>query len=242
MIVRALVVALGLLVGGSASAQSWPAPGPGRAASGGGGGGPTVDAIGHATPTSFPGTSLTWTHVNGGSADLILLMGCAGDNTLGSRDISAASYNSVAASSAAAQDDANFENAEIWLLASPATGSHTASLTLGSPNHAGGGSISFVGASATLRSASGATNTTANPAVTGITTVAGDVVVGIVCNDNEAGATTPAGTEIFDDEGVASDTDMNAQYVVATGTSTNLSWTNSGSGSGWVIAYVVVKP
>lgn len=200
-----------------------------------------VDQTSHIAAATSPSSPQTVAHVCGASANLILAMPCsaASDST---RNFTAVSYNAVSMGTAAvAIDDATWVRAEIWKLANPATGSNTLSVSNGGPTRTAIAAISFVDADSTFRSSSTATGTSANPSVSGITTVAGDIVVGVLATDNSSGATSPGGTQIAEDEDAGSDEDYSWQYVVATGTSTDLTWTSSGSGAGWVIAYVVVK-
>src|SRR5258706_14278543 len=83
-----------------------------------------VDTTSHATAVANAGvTTLTWNHTCGASATKLVVLATGAKSVLGDRDITGVTYNTVALSFVGAQDDANFCNAEIWKLDSPATGS-----------------------------------------------------------------------------------------------------------------------
>jgi hypothetical protein len=143
-----------------------------------------------------------------------------------------------------ASDDGNFERAEMWELNNPATGSAfnvVISFGTGAPIQVSGGGISFIDAHATSGAGFSNSGTTANPSVTVTDATSGDIVVSVLATDNESSSTTPAGTEIWEDESVEGDSTFNCQRQTASGTSTVCSWTNSASGLGWTAAAVAIK-
>ena len=179
-----------------------------------------VDATSHypGEVTSGPGPR-TFNHTCGASATKLLILTALANGTLSARQSTGATYNSVSATILSPEgDDGAFEHSEIYDLNSPTTGTNTVSI--GTPDNIqfAAYAISFVDAHGTLRSNNAANGTGANPGVTGITTVAGDIVVAVLATDNATGGTavTGAGVLIFEDEDVASDSDFSAQYVVAT--------------------------
>lgn len=199
-----------------------------------------IDATSHIPAVVTPANPQTVAHVCGASASLLVVLPASAGSTLGTRQFGAVSYNSVSMGARLQEDDdGTWAHTEVFTLASPSTGSNTLSVGNNVPTLAGAVGVSFVDGE--VRSSGGTTGTSTNPGITGITTVAGDIVVGVLNTDNAIGNTAEAGTLLFEDEDVNSDNDYNWQYVVASGTSTNLSWTNSDSGTGWAISYVVVK-
>ena len=196
-----------------------------------------VDATSHYPgELTLNGDPRVFSHTCGASATKLLVLTTLANSTLADRNSTGCTYNGVAATILSPEgDDGVFEHSEIYNLNSPTVGANNISVGITGNNiQFAAYGISFVDAHDTLRSNSSATGTGTNPSVTGITTVAGDIVVGVLATDNAAGdtAVSGAGVLIFEDENVSSDSDFSAQYVVATGTSTNLSWTNSGSGDG----------
>lgn len=207
----------------------------------------SVDATSHATAVANAGvTTLTWAHTCGASATkLVVLATGAKSGVSTDRNITGVTYNSVALSFVGGQDDANFCNVEIWKLDSPTTGSSqnivvTYGATLVDQT---GGAASFNGTSNTDGAPTGATNTTDNPSVTVADTASGDIVVSVLLSDiGPVGATTEAGTLIWEDEDVDSDCDSNAQYQTATGANTVCSWTSASGGNRWAAVGAAIKP
>lgn len=197
--------------------------------------------------TTSPTTPQTWAHTCDASATMlavISVMQSSANPVPTDRETSAASYNAVSMFPAVVEgDDTNTLHVEIFALPSPAVGAaDTVSIGFaGSPQADALYAVSLIDCHASPRSFGQTTGTTANPAITGITTVAGDIIIGILASDDSSGATTPGGTQIYEDEDVNTDYDYNLQYVVATGTSTDLTWTQAMSGEHWCIAYVVFK-
>ena len=202
----------------------------------------SVDATSHLAGAVAPSSPVTWSHTCNASATKLLVLNATAGFNLATRQIGASTYNAVSLGTRVQEnDDGTWVHTEIFQLNSPSSGANTVSQAhTGIQQNAAFG-ISFLDAHGTLRSFGGTNGTSANPAINGITTVAGDIVVGVLMNDNATGTTTPGGTPIFGDEDIESDTDASAQYVVATGTSTNLTWTQSSSGNGWAISYAVVQ-
>jgi hypothetical protein len=205
-----------------------------------------IDTTAHRTGVISSASPQTWTHTCGASANKILALNGYGSGNILARESTSCSYNSVSMGAAVTEgDDGGWCHSEIYALNNPGTGSAFSFSvpTAQTPNIFAAYSVSFIDAHADLRGQGSLNGTTANPAITGITTVAGDIVVGILSTDNATGDTAVSGSGvlIFEDENLNSDVDMSCQYVVASGASTDISWTNSGTGSGWAISYVVVK-
>lgn len=153
--------------------------------------------------TSTAGTTSpkTWTHIVTGSNPLIALGGATGGTT--QPTFTAASYNSVAATQAVAKQyqigagTRKFE-VSIYLLANPATGSHTASMsaTLGTSPGIGGNSTSYTGCqSSSTADATGSTSdTTSGMKTVNITTVAANCwIYALGCNEAAFSPTMTAG-------------------------------------------------
>jgi len=204
-----------------------------------------VDATSHATAVAnAAGTTLTWNHTCGASATKLTVQATGAKSVLGDRNITGVTYNSVALSFVGGQDDANFVNAEIWKLDSPTTGSALAIVVTfgGTLVDQCGGAISFTGSANAEGSPTGATNTTDNPSVTVADTANGDIVISVLVSDvGPVGATTEAGTLIWEDEDVDSDCDSNAQRQNATGANTVCSWTSASGGNRWAAVGVAIK-
>lgn len=204
----------------------------------------SVDAVSHATATAAGANTLTWSHTCAASANKLVVEFTSAAGILADRTASGATYNGVAMTSKGAADDGNFERVEQWELNSPTTGANNVVVSFGTGTgiQISGGGISFIDAHATSGTASTNTNTTTNPSVTVADSASGDIVVSVVATDNATGTTTEAGTLVWEDEDVASDSDFSCQRQAASGANTVCSWTNSGSGDGWAVHGFAVKP
>lgn len=202
-----------------------------------------VDTTSHATPV-LALTSITWSHTCGASANKLIVTVGTGASVIGVRTVSTVTYNSVSCSFVGAGDDASFERCEIWQLDNPTTGSaqNIVATCGGAPNQLTAGAISFNEAATLLGTPSSNTAATANPSVTVVDSISGDIVVSIVASDEGPLTTiTENGTLIWEDENVDADSDFNCQRQVASGASTVCSWTAASTGQKWATVGVAIK-
>jgi len=206
-----------------------------------------VDTTGHLPGTAGDTGSKTWTHVCGASANKLLVLIGMGTNTAGQRTINTATYNGVTLGTPVATVNFGFVTFYIFCLDSPATGSHTVDITstAGNWGQVAAYSISYNDAAAgTVTSGSGQ-GTTAGPTTNATGIASGDHVVNVIVNDSAVNEQThdSAGgaTLIFKDDDIDGDTDMGAEYYVASGSSQTLLWNQTDSGSNWIIGWVAVR-
>ena len=207
----------------------------------------SVDSTSHATAIlNNAGSTQSWNHTCGAAANKLVVTVGVGYGTLGTRTVSGVTYNGVALTNIASQDDGGFCRGEIWRLNDPPTGSaYSIVVTYGGtgPDSAAG-AISFNGAAAAEGTPAGATNHTANPSITVADSASGDIVVAVYASDiGPLGTSTESDTLIWEDEDVDGDCDYATQRKTATGANTVLGWTAidiTGFGE-WVIAAVAIK-
>lgn len=183
------------------------------------------------------------------AANLMLVAISVGDDFPIGADATTVTWNTsqtltqIGSSSA---DDGNWASVTWYRLYNPTAATASVAVVVNgfTPDQLAVHVVTFTGADIAgtpLGTPSTASGTSANPSVTVVDSANGDIVAAVSCNDNESGATTPANTEIFEVENLGSDTDHNSQYKTATGASTVMSWTQSGSGSGWAASGLAVK-
>ena len=185
-------------------------------------------------------TTGSWTHTTVSGEAKMHVFAYTADAT--TRGLAGCTFNGTALTRLDGADDGVWSNVELWELNDPPIGAFTVELTALSSTsvHIGGHAISYSNAAAVNGTVAKANSTTANPSLS-VSSASGDLVVGAVNNDNSTGATTEGGTLIAEDEDVGSDNDFNSQRVTASGSSTSLTWTQSGSGDGWAAIGVAVK-
>jgi hypothetical protein len=189
------------------------------------------DAVGpSASGTTGASSPLTWTHVCGASATHLLVGATWDGNPDGGGSLSA-TYNGVAMTSLGVWHcgggTAGF--LQVWALASPATGSHSVSVTAGgSPLGLNGGSVSFTG-SATLSAVqtSVSSGNVANAALTFTGSISGNVVAAFVGGGSPQ---TPTGSFTSRYNENAGSGQQGAGYtacstIASPGGSTTASWT-----------------
>lgn len=149
-------------------------------------------------------------------------------------------YAGEALTKCAESDDGSFENSTIWYRDNPTSGTADVDVTWGAfISHIGIAATGLIGAApgtpASVQQA--LTGTTANPSLTLSGTEAGDICIGGYASDlGSDGTTTADGHSFLDAEDLATDTDLSAQDVTASGASTVLSWTAIAVVSGnWAI-------
>ena len=200
------------------------------------------DTTSHATAVVNAGTTLTWAHTCGASANKLIILPAVGID--GVLQYSSVTYNTVPATQLISQGNGTFCTQEIWSLDNPDTGSafNIVATVTGSPGTTkrAAAAISFSGVTSE-GTAVGNSGVTANPSVTVTDSANGDYVVSSLLSDiGSLGSTTEAGTIIFEDEDfVDGDLDYNSQYQVATGANAVASWTSGADG--WAAAAVAIK-
>jgi len=205
----------------------------------------SIDATARSPATGAGTSPRTWAHTCAAGAKL-LVFGGNGDGTATVRNMNVATYAAVSLGARVAfADSGDWAAAAIFATDSPAAG--TANCTMATQHGAQFGqdacySVSLLGAAAGIVTAGQFVGTTANPGgtVTGIQ--AGDWVFAILSTDGQTGISQESGTLVYEDEDIALDIDVSLQRYVATGSSQVVGWTNATAGSGWAIAYVVVRP
>jgi hypothetical protein len=201
-----------------------------------------IDATSH--PTAVNGSPpWSWSHTCAADATHAIAFIGNGASVLDDRTVDSCTYGGASCTGETAQDDGIWVRAQIWVKESPvADGANdfSATSTSSGAQFAGTG-VSFLDAIKVSSGGTVLTNQT-NPGITGIATQPGDIVVGMIFTDDAVNAITADGTLLFEDEDISTDTDFSCQYVVASGTSTNLTWTQtSAGGGGAAIAYVVMR-
>lgn len=207
-----------------------------------------VDTTSHATalPNTGGGASvgITWNHTCAASANKLVVTVSIGSTTLTARNVASVTYNGVALTQIIEQDDGNFEHSEIWRLNNPPTGSSFAILVKTVSDTGGvqmaAGAISFNDADAAEGTPAGATGTSTNPTVS-VTSAVGDICVDAYATDAGGGSAETL-TLIWKDISVAGgDSDFGSQRTTAIGSSTAMTWTNSGTLDGWSLCAVAIK-
>jgi len=145
------------------------------------------DATAASTSPGSLTSPITWTHTCTGS-NLILFLGSGGDNG----HVTAASYNSVGATSVGAEtDSASNSEATLYRLFAPATGANTASMTHGASLYACATSYSGVSQSALDSNAQGHTTVDATSYAKATTVVAANCwLVASASDENDTGCGT----------------------------------------------------
>lgn len=196
----------------------------------------SIDAISHAVAENSNSTlasvGKSWTHTCGASANKLVITVGIGSNLAGAngRNIATVTYNGVPCTQLVEADDGNFEHVEIWELNNPPTGSAYSivvnTIADAAAAQLAAGATSFIDADATNRDTSAANGNSAGGSVQ-VDSAAGDYCVGMYATDGSGVNTVESNTLLWEDEGVGGDdSDFNAQYAVASGASTTLSWTS----------------
>ena len=188
--------------------------------------------------------SITFSHTITSANKLVVLV-ATGDSDPNIRGDITVTFNGDALTFKGEVDATSYTHAEIWERDNPDVGTFDVVVTCTawalSANEIFGAAIGFTDAHTTSGAVAGNTGTTTNPSVTA-NSVANDIVVGVVSNDNNATAQTEDYTLIGEAEDIGSDVDANAERRTATGATTVLSWTNATSGGWWAAVAMAVKP
>lgn len=180
------------------------------------------------------------------SANKILVTIGVGDSTQADRVPSGVTWNtSVNLTSVDIQHETSgnsFETAAIWEKHSPGAATANIVVTMtGTCEQLACGVTGFIDSDTSLGTPSKTQGTTADGSVTVTDSVSGDIVVSVIASDFGGSTLTPGGTQLWENENVASDSNFGAQHQTASGASTVCSWTEAATFGGWAIVGVAVK-
>ena len=187
---------------------------------------PTIQiSAGTADDTQSSG-SRTWSHTCSASSTILLVLVGTG-TTSGTDVVTGVTYNSVAMSRVDTQSDGSFERVFIYKLTSSLSSSAqtiAVNYSSGSTVQIFGCAVSADGASTTLGTVS-KTTTNADPAtLTVVDSANGNVVVGMMANDQGGNVQVYSGTFIGAATAGPGDSTFSGQSQTATGANTVLSW------------------
>ena len=194
------------------------------------------------TKKDYNTTSTTWSHTVNAGTNLLLIVACSTDHW--SDCPSSVTYNSVSMTSIVCEANNSYGTTSVWRLVAPATGSNTVQVNYSSTEYFGCGAVSFECVDqSTPVSGLSSTHTSGTSATRDITTSSGDMVfghVGINGNKTSSLAVT-VGTENWelDDFGGGSSCTGGGATNVATGASTTVTWTWTGSADLSVAAFCI---
>lgn len=201
----------------------------------------SFDAAARANAGS-PGTSRSWTHVNGGSATAIIVEG-------GSPNITTVTYDSITLTEI--QDMLANDRWVQHYLVSPSTGSNTVTVNSSNSDNYLGGSISVTG-SDTTADVIGATATSTCSSCTSIskaitTTRANSLNIDvIICNGGASNCTSESATgnnqtQRFDDQTFSDGKAMGSTQVATSTGSYTMSWSWSNVANAGIFGIVEVR-
>jgi len=187
---------------------------------------------------------LTWSHTVGMGNNRILIVGTAHRD--GNRSVASVTYGGTALTSIGAQNGAGNQNqATLWYLINPPTGTANISVSLSGSSDVTAGAASFTGVNqttplGTLNSLSG-TSTTASVVVS---SAAGEVVIDAVAANGDAVSLTAAGGQSVlwnTGTGTAGGNVLGGSSNRPGASSVTMSWTLAAS-KAWGILAVPIKP
>lgn len=183
-------------------------------------------------------SSVSWSHTVGSQSNLALIVAVATDTNPTAPTVSGITYNGVSLTKSGqiagkANGTVGEDNAELWYLVGPATGSHTVAVTLsGTATDLFACAMSFynvsqvspIGASGTTNNS----NNNANPMSISISTTSTDqITIDSIASNNSTLTAGSGQTQI--NSHLGSRIRAAASYKTSTASSTTMSWTPGSS-------------
>jgi hypothetical protein len=217
-----------------------------KIAGGGGGSTVTIDASNNGTGSFNSGglTSVTVTLTVASNSNRVVYVYVCGGGTGGVEDVTGVSSNvDGALTDIGTATDSNFLYVSVWRLLNPTAGAHTFTASFGSftTTDAVAFAISLYNVNQTtpndtLVTASGSST---GPTASG-SLVTGDMAVGALMSDDNAGIAVTTGTQQREVENIGGGNDTSGSLATNTGNGT-IAITWSQDATGWAVAYVPVN-
>jgi hypothetical protein len=187
------------------------------------------------------GGARTWNHTVAGTNRMLVVSVELWQDVAGTGTITALTYNGVAMTKSQGTTTGAMR-AEIWYLASPATGTNVVSATVtGDTDDRKFRSTSWTGVSSTLDASGTGTGGTGNPSVSITTVAANAMIVDAAAKFGTTAFTVGAGQTSVMNDTTGSTTGVASYKSQASAGSTTMSWTNA-SANDWSAVALSLAP
>jgi hypothetical protein len=206
-----------------------------------------LEATNDTTITGTLGGLKSWSHTVDGSSNTILIVSVAIDSKTASDTITSITYGGQSLSHSAAEENYIRADAtvEFWYLRNPPTGSNQIQMTTGGTAAYAAIAMAFTGVDVSTDTSWHGTYAYADgpsqaPAISGVSSASGELVLDIVAIDADLGASPTAGQTLVPDAVAEQGEIANGASTKPGAASVDMSW--SGVNDQWSVIAVPLKP